>query len=107
MQLLGIDPPRQAHPENEAACRPGHLGTLGEVLLHCQLIGTEVLAIFLAYVAQMPVVAAILQVGCHAHLRHATGRVGGKRLQALNLVLVTPGDHPAHPHARGQGLGEA
>ena len=66
MQLLGIDPTGQAHPEDEAACRPGHLGTLGEVLLHCQLIGTEVLAIFLAYVVQMPVVAAIFQLGGQA-----------------------------------------
>ncbi|MNH16279.1 hypothetical protein D3C79_759120 [compost metagenome] len=73
MQLLGIDPPRQADPENEAASWPGHLRAFGEVLLYRQLVGTEILPVLLTDVAQVPVVTAILQVGRHPHLRHAAG----------------------------------
>ncbi|MNS38252.1 hypothetical protein D3C72_704950 [compost metagenome] len=76
------------------------------MLLHRQLVGTEVLAVLLADVTQVPVVAAIFQVGRHTHLRHAAGRVGGEGLQALDFVLIAPGDHPANAHAGGQGLGK-
>ena len=38
MKFLCIDPPRQTHPKNEAAGRPGHLCAFREILLHLSLI---------------------------------------------------------------------
>ncbi|MNM62151.1 hypothetical protein D3C81_734670 [compost metagenome] len=73
MQFLGVDPSRQAHPQNETAGRPGHLRAFGEILLHRQLESAEVLAVLLADVTQMAVVTTVFQIGGNAHLRDAAG----------------------------------
>ncbi|MNF94693.1 hypothetical protein D3C84_774110 [compost metagenome] len=107
MQVLGVDLGRQADPEDEAAIRAGHLGALGEILLHPKLEGGEVFPVLLADIAQVPVVAAVFQVGGHTHLGDAARRVGAEGLQALDFRLVLAGDHPADAHPRREGLGEA
>ena len=68
VQFLGIDPTRQTDPQDKAAGWTGHLGTFGEILLHRQLEGAEVLAVFLADVAQVAVVATVFQVSRDTHL---------------------------------------
>ena len=71
VQILGIDSRWQADPENKATLGPAHLRAFGEVLLHRQLEGAEVLAVLLANKAQVAVVTAVLQIRRYRHLRHA------------------------------------
>ncbi|MNC29093.1 hypothetical protein D3C75_773300 [compost metagenome] len=106
MQLLGIDPPRQADPQDEASSGTTHLRAFGEVLLHRQLKGAEVLAVLLADIAQVPVIAAVLQVRGDAHLRDAARGVGAEGLEPLDFLLEFTRDHPADAHARRQRLGK-
>ena len=47
VEILRIDPGWKAHPENEAADRSAHLGSLWEVLLNGQLPSRHILAVLL------------------------------------------------------------
>ena len=107
MQLLAVDRCRQAQPKGEAAIGPRHLRALREVLLHRQLERREVLAVLLADVPQVAVVTTVFQVGSHAHLGDAAGRVGAESLQALDGLLVFAGNHPTDACPRRQGFREA
>src|SRR5690606_19499277 len=100
VELLGVDPRRQTDPEDEPAVGPGHLAALGEVTLHGQLEGAEILPVLVTDVTQMAVITAVLQIGGDPHLRHAAGRVGTEGLQSLDLLTVAPGQDPADTHSR-------
>ncbi len=105
-QAQRVDRLGQLQPEEVAAAGTADPGLLGEVTRHRREHGVLLGLQGVAQLAQVAVVAAVLEIVGDGRLGRDRRRQAGHQLQSLDLLGVASAGHPADPVARRQALGE-